>query len=115
LTEADISRASDGKATADDLQNAGITTWTIGNGRWSLAFTPTASTIPMLPCSGWISVSADVATFTRTVNGTVGGDCAPFVWSARFHLLRNGAVRWTETDVTDFSWIFQATDWTKIR
>jgi TRAP-type C4-dicarboxylate transport system substrate-binding protein len=115
LTEADISRASGGKATADDLQNAGITTWTIGNGRWSLTFLPTASTIPMLPCSGWISVSADVATFTRTVNGTVGGECAPLVWSARYHLLRNGAVRWTETDIADFSWIFQATDWTKIR
>jgi len=115
ITEADISRASGGKATADFLQeNAGITTWTIGNGRWSLAFTPTDSTIPTVPCNGWISVSADVATFTRTVDGTAGGDCAPFVWSARFHL-GNGAVRWTETDVADFSWVFQATDWTKIQ
>jgi len=67
-----------------------------------------------VPCNGWISVSADVATFTRTVDGTAGGDCAPFVWSARFHL-GNRAMRWSETDVADFSWVFQATDWTKIQ
>jgi TRAP-type C4-dicarboxylate transport system substrate-binding protein len=116
MTEADMSRASGGKATAEFLQeNAGLWTWTIGNGRWSLEQRPADSTFPVVPCSGWISVSADVATFTRTVNGLPGGDCVPFVWSARFHLLRNGAVRWTETDVADFSWVFQATDWTKIR
>ena len=68
----------------------------------------------MVPCSGWISVSADVATFTRTVNGLPGGDCVPFVWSARFHL-SDGTVRWTETDVSGFGWVSQATDWKKIR
>ncbi len=114
-TEANISRASGGKATAGFVEeNTGLNTWVIGNGGWSIEFRPKDSTIPMSPCSGWISVSADVATFTRTVNGIPGGDCVPYVWSARFHL-SHGTVRWTETDVADFGWVFQATDWKKIQ
>ncbi len=68
----------------------------------------------MVPCSGWISVSADVATFTRTVNGLPGVTAFPSC-GQRDSTSSDGTVRWTETDVADFGWVFQATDWKKIR
>ena len=114
LSGPDILRASNGGANADYLsQNVGRWTWTIEAGRWTLDMRPTDSTFPSYPCAGWLSVSADIATFTRTVNGVPGGDCVPLVWSARFRL-DNGVLRWTETDVTDFGWVFQSVGWRPI-
>jgi TRAP-type C4-dicarboxylate transport system substrate-binding protein len=115
LTKEGILRAANGGAEgAYTDENAGVWSWIIGDGRWSLVMTPTGSSFPAVPCGGWISVSADVATFTRTVNGLPGGDCVPLVWSARFHVQDDG-LHWTHTDVQDFSWVFQPEPWHKIR
>jgi hypothetical protein len=89
-------------------------TWTIGDGRWSLDMRPSASSFPIVRCAGWISISAGRATFTRTVNGLPGGDCVPLVWSARFRVV-DSVVQWSETNVADFSWVFQPRGWIRLR
>jgi TRAP-type C4-dicarboxylate transport system substrate-binding protein len=115
LTEAAIVRAGKGLAVGDIVQdNAGVWTWTIGNGTWSLDVKPSDTTLPIYPCSGWIAVSGDIATFTRTVNGQLGGDCVPSVWSARF-TVQGSTVEWSDTDVTDYGWVFQTKQWQRIR
>jgi TRAP-type C4-dicarboxylate transport system substrate-binding protein len=115
VSPADISASSAGNA--GDLyaaENTGRWTWTIGDGRWSLDMRPSASSFPIVRCAGWISISAGIATFTRTVNGLPGGDCVPLVWSARFRVV-GSVVQWSETNVPDFSWVFQPKGWIRLR
>ena len=99
----------------DAINNAGVTTWTIGDGQWSLGLQPSESTASAVyPCAGTVSVDGDVATFTRTVNKDPNGDCAPYTWCARF-AVEAGVVRWSSVSIPDFGWVFAAKPWHRVR
>jgi hypothetical protein len=116
MTPAEIVTASGGRVSEQDaINNAGVTTWTLGDGRWGVGLEPSESTAAAVyPCAGTLSVDGDVATFTRTVNPDPNGDCAPSSWTARF-AVKNGVLHWSAVSIPDFGWFFAAKPWHRIR
>ena len=116
MTPAEIVTASGGLVSERDaINNAGVTTWTIRDGRWGLGLQPTESTAAAVyPCAGTVSFDGDLATFTRTVNPDPNGECAPSSWTARF-TVKNGVLRWSKVSSPDFGWVFAAKPWHRIR
>jgi pimeloyl-ACP methyl ester carboxylesterase len=116
MTSADIMKASGGRSSEQDaINNAGVTTWTIKDGRWGVGLQPSESTADAVyPCAGTVSVDGDVATFTRTLNPDPTGECAPYSWTARF-AVKKGVVHWSAVSVPDFGWVFAAKPWRRIR
>jgi len=116
MTPAEIMRASGGRSSQQEaIDNAGVTTWTIKDGRWGVGLQPSESTAAAVyPCAGTVSVDGDVATFTRTVNPDPTGECAPYSWTARF-AVKKGVVHWSAVSIPDFGWVFAAKPWHRIR
>jgi pimeloyl-ACP methyl ester carboxylesterase len=116
MTAAEIMKASGGRSSEQDaINNAGVTTWTILDGRWGLGLEPSESTAAAVyPCAGTVSFDGDVATFTRTVNPDPNGECAPFSWTARF-VVTGDVVNWSAVSIPDFGWVFAAKPWQRIR
>jgi pimeloyl-ACP methyl ester carboxylesterase len=116
MTAAEIMKASGGRSSEQDaINNAGVTTWTIRDGRWGLGLEPSESTAAAVyPCAGTVSFDGDVATFTRTVNPDPNGECAPFSWTARF-VVEGDVVHWSAVSIPDFGWVFAAKPWQRIR
>jgi TRAP-type C4-dicarboxylate transport system substrate-binding protein len=92
--------------------NAGVWTWTMGDGVWSLKVAVTypqftcegkcAQSRPVYPCSGWYAVKGDTVTFTVTVDKQPVGSCAPPTWEAHWSVDRDGRITWSRTNPADF-------------
>jgi hypothetical protein len=112
LTARELRAASGGHISQQDIRNnAGIWTWKVHDGRWSLHLNPSApEAAPPYPCSGTLALRKNVATFVRTVNLDPSGDCVPPTWTARYTFER-GVALWSDVSVADFGWFFAADPW----
>ena len=65
--------------------NAGVWTWTLGDGRWSYVLKPTSQTTDVsdggITCDGYYDVHGNQVDFT-TVTVPVAEDCASTTWKA---------------------------------
>jgi pimeloyl-ACP methyl ester carboxylesterase len=116
MSVADIINASGDRSSQEDaINNAGVTTWRLQDGRWSIGPQTSESTAAATdPCAGLVSVRGNLATFTRTVNNQPEGDCAPYRWTARF-TLNGDTLSWSSVSITDFGWVFAAKPWHRVQ
>ncbi len=110
FTTADLT--GNGMTAFDAEQNAGVWTWTLGNGRWSYVLTAVGPTSELDNCEGWYDVRGSRAIFTTT-SKYVLGDCAPPTWTAKWRL-DNGEIHWTDENVADFAYLFTGKPWQRL-
>ncbi len=96
----------------DATINAGVWTWTIRGGRWTIRQSPIDSSVKNTLCEGWYDVQRNAATFTTTTK-IQSGDCAPSTWAARWSA-HEGNLTWSAVSVSDFSPIFASKVWQRI-
>ena len=96
----------------DATMNAGVLTWTLHAGSWSVRLD--ASEVPSSngTCEGWYDVNGDAVTFLTNTK-VPGGTCAPPRWTARW-ATHNGTLTWSAVSVTDYTPLFAAKPWQKI-
>lgn len=96
----------------DATVNAGVLTWTVRGGSWSVRLDATDASASSGTCEGWYDVRGDAVTFaTNTI--VPGGTCAPPVWTARWSA-RNGTLTWSAVSVADYAPVFAPKPWQKI-
>ena len=102
-----------GESEESVRDNAGVMTWTLRGGRWSIHPDPTyPNRFSTADCAGFYDVNRDVATFTTTTV-VAGGTCAAPSWTARWSL-DGDTLRWSAVSVGDFAYVFGGKGWTKI-
>lgn len=95
--------------------NAGVWTWTLGDGTWSYRQDPAtaeAVALGITRCEGFYDVRGGTAAFTTTAV-FAGGDCAPPTWTAGWKA-RGGRLDWSSVNVADFAYLFAAGGWQRI-
>ncbi len=98
--------------TVRPAENAGIWTWSMGRGTWSLSVRLDDSQELAYPCSGLYTVAGHEVKFTRVVNQP-HGDCVPYTWGATW-AIDPGGVRWTGLTIPEFATVFNHHVWTRI-
>jgi TRAP-type C4-dicarboxylate transport system substrate-binding protein len=95
--------------------NAGVWTWTLGEGTWSYEQEPVteeAVELGITDCEGFYDVRDDVAFFTTTAV-FANGDCAPPTWAARW-TAGDGRLTWSAVSAPDFGYPFAPRPWQQI-
>jgi hypothetical protein len=92
--------------------NAGVVTWTLGQGHWQSVQKPVDPSVEHTTCEGWYDVNDTNAIFTTTTT-YAGGTCAAPTWSARWSLA-NRQLTWTAVRVPDFAYVWDDKPWLKI-
>ena len=116
LTEKQI---RDGVDMSDDSvrANAGVWTWTLGDGRWSYLLKPNSQDVPEgfsgNSCEGYYDVHGDQIDFT-TVTVYPGGECAPPTWKAQWRAAGRDLVLDVTTDGDDLDFLFGSEPWQRI-
>lgn len=117
LTEQQIREGVDMGAEFADA-NAGVWTWTLGDGRWSYELKPSAQTVPEgfagNTCEGYYDVDGNRAEFT-TVTVYASGECASKTWKADWRETEKGLLMRVTTDAADLDFLFGAEEWERIR
>lgn len=108
LTEAELRAAGYDESGA--RENAGVWTWTLRAGSWTLKQEPVHANVTVTSCEGWYDVRNDTVTFDAT---TYEGRCVPPDWTARWSSSGDG-VRWSEVSVADFAPPFATKPWQRI-
>lgn len=96
----------------DATMNAGVVTWTVRDGSWTVRLDATVVAAANGPCEGWYHVHGDAVTFVTNTK-IPGGTCAPPLWTARWSA-QNGAVTWSAVSVADYAPVFASKPWQKI-
>lgn len=93
---------------------AGVFTWQLRDGEWTVTATPSSADVPPVICHGWYSVEGPLVSFTYDPLGS--GEvqhCLPPVWSARWAPSESG-VRWGPPSVAALLPYIAGTDWERI-
>jgi TRAP-type C4-dicarboxylate transport system substrate-binding protein len=96
----------------DATMNAGVLTWTMRGGSWSVRLDAADPSSESGICEGWYDVQGDAVNFVTNTK-VPGGTCAPPVWTARWSA-QNGTLTWRAVSVADFAAVFAAKPWQKI-
>lgn len=73
---------------------AGVVTWRIGHGEWTMTARPAEGSVPPITCDGWYSAHGDVVEFTYRLHASDVVHCLPLTWTARWSPDGDGAVIW---------------------
>ena len=97
--------------------NAGVWTWTLGNGRWVVELQLAAQELPEGfsdgPCEGYYDVHGDQVDFT-TVTQVENGECAPATWKAIWRETEDGLAMDVTSGGDDVDFLFGAKTWERI-
>lgn len=109
LTEAELRAV--GYNAHDARNNAGVWTWTLRAGSWTMRHEPAhAEVMVYSSCDGWYEVRGETVTFDAT---THEGRCVPPDWTARWSATGDG-ITWSEVSVPDFAPPFATKPWQTI-
>jgi TRAP-type C4-dicarboxylate transport system substrate-binding protein len=105
---------SQGATGEEAFNNAGVWTWTIGNGEWHFKIEPIDASVGLLDCAGYYDARGNVASFTRVTSYSYG-ECAPIQWAATW-CGTTDALTWSGLSIDDDLWdsIFVSQTWKKI-
>ncbi len=93
-------------------ENAGVFTWTLGDGRWSYVQLPANRGVPNTTCEGYYDVTgSDVVLSVATVAKI--GACAPLRWTATWSSTPD-TLTWSDVSISDFAPVFAGKPWGKI-
>ena len=94
----------------DATINAGVLTWTLRGGNWTVRHDPAEAGVSAGGiCQGWYDVQGDAVTFVTNTK-VEGGTCAPPVWTARW----SGKITWSAVSILDYAPVFAGKPWQKI-
>jgi TRAP-type C4-dicarboxylate transport system substrate-binding protein len=96
----------------DSTMNAGVVTWTMRGGSWTVRLDAAEPSAASGTCEGWYDVHGDAVTFVTNTK-VPGGTCAPPVWTARWSA-QNGTLTWRAVSIADYAAVFAAKPWQKI-
>jgi TRAP-type transport system periplasmic protein len=124
LTEREIldglGTPNDGLGTTNEAfarANAGVWTWTLGDGRWSYVLRPTSQQVPEgfagNTCEGYYDAHGDEVDFT-TLTVYASGDCASPTWKAHWRAAGRDLVLDVTTDGDDLDFLFGSEAWQRI-
>ena len=93
---------------------AGVYTWTMADGRWTVTTRPSTADATPVECEGWYRVDGAVVTFTadRDVGDSVEHCLAP-VWTVRW-AVRDETVIWGIPSVPALAPLFALHPWERI-
>jgi hypothetical protein len=98
--------------------NAGVWTWTLGDGRWSYELKPSAQESVEghggTTCEGYYDVHGSQVDFTTVTVPEGGGDCASKTWKADWQETADGLEMDVTTDSDDLDFLFGAKTWERI-
>ncbi len=110
LTEDEL-RAT-GLIDEDIYGNAGVWTWTLGDGRWSYVQLPANPGVPNTTCEGYYDVTgSDVVLSVATLVQI--GECAPLRWTMTWSSTTD-TLTWSDVSISDLAPIFAGKPWDKI-
>ncbi|HSF27264.1 MAG TPA: hypothetical protein VLC50_07080 [Actinomycetes bacterium] len=101
-----------GLSEADVRLNAGVFTWTLRGGSWSLKQEPVFASATGTSCGGFYDVSGGSASFTTTTVLEVGS-CSPPTWTAQWKV-EDGELTWSEVSEADLVPVFAPRPWKRI-
>ena len=101
-------------STSGIQANAGVWTWTMGEGRWSYELKPSSGETPPgysgNTCEGYYDVHGDKVDFT-TITVYAEGECASRTWKATWGRTEQGLSMDVTTDGEDLDFLFGAAEW----
>ena len=101
------------------VANAGVWTWTLGDGRWFYELKPYSQETPEgysgNTCEGYYDVHGAQVDFTTLTVYAGAGDCASETWKADWRETPDGLVMDVTTDADDLDFLFGSEPWRLIR